>query len=197
MKTSGIYKIINKVNGKYYVGSSQNIEHRWDQHLQMLRNNQHFNRKFQRAYNKYKEDAFKFQIVLECDKDRLLIEEQKFLNECFKNKKNNYMICFDATSPNRGRTFSISTRKKLSKATTGKRNPNYGNHKLAGKSHFNFDHTSYSFLNEITNETYYGTRWDFRKKFNLGDWTVRSMIRKGCKSKTGWKIIPTSFCYEI
>jgi len=28
-KISGIYKIVNKVNGKYYVGSSNDIERRW------------------------------------------------------------------------------------------------------------------------------------------------------------------------
>ena len=33
---SGIYKILNKVDGKYYVGSSKNIQYRWTEHKRKI-----------------------------------------------------------------------------------------------------------------------------------------------------------------
>ncbi len=30
--TTGIYKILNKINGKFYIGSAINIEARWRRH---------------------------------------------------------------------------------------------------------------------------------------------------------------------
>ena len=67
MKISGIYKIINKINGKYYVGSSVNIKdypnNRWSRHIADLNANRHHNDYLQRAWNKYGQDAFEFIII--------------------------------------------------------------------------------------------------------------------------------------
>lgn len=37
-----IYKIINKVNGKFYIGSTKDIDKRWYQHYFALKNNCHY-----------------------------------------------------------------------------------------------------------------------------------------------------------
>jgi len=50
-KISGIYKIINKIDGKYYVGSSQDINKRWNSHLNKLNKNNHINIHLQRKSN--------------------------------------------------------------------------------------------------------------------------------------------------
>ena len=52
ISTIGIYKIINKVNGKYYVGSSLNINKRWSVHKSALSKNKHHNDHLQNAWNK-------------------------------------------------------------------------------------------------------------------------------------------------
>ena len=55
-KISGIYKIVNKVNGKYYVGSSNDVlKTRFYEHKRLLTKNKHFNVKLQNAWNKYGE----------------------------------------------------------------------------------------------------------------------------------------------
>src|SRR3989304_1436717 len=64
-KISGIYKIINKTNGKYYVGSSNDIIGRWFTHKSQLNRNNHCNPHLQRAWNKYGKDNFEFIIVEE------------------------------------------------------------------------------------------------------------------------------------
>lgn len=60
---SGVYIIMNNLNGKVYVGSSQNIKNRFSEHLRDLRRNRNHNRYLQRAWNKYGEEAFKFVVV--------------------------------------------------------------------------------------------------------------------------------------
>lgn len=63
---AGIYKIQNLVNGKTYVGSTRNkICYRWYCHKKTLRKNTHRNIRLQRAWNKYGESNFKFEILEE------------------------------------------------------------------------------------------------------------------------------------
>lgn len=57
-----IYHIVNRVNGKMYVGQTINFQNRKTTHLRNLRNNQHHSQKLQRAWNKYGEENFYFQV---------------------------------------------------------------------------------------------------------------------------------------
>lgn len=61
--TIGIYKITNIVNGKIYIGKSQNIEKRFKAHINDLNRNCNHNPHFQNAWNKYGKDNFKFEII--------------------------------------------------------------------------------------------------------------------------------------
>lgn len=75
----GIYRIVNIKNGKFYLGSSKNIKKRWYQHKSHLRGNTHHSIHLQRAWNKYGEESFKFEIMYETK--NLQEEEQKLLDE--------------------------------------------------------------------------------------------------------------------
>lgn len=55
---SGIYRIVNTVNGKCYIGSSKDIDKRVRQHMGKLRAGTHINPYLQNAYNKYGEESF-------------------------------------------------------------------------------------------------------------------------------------------
>lgn len=76
----GIYRIKNKINGNCYYGSSKNIKNRWKKHYNQLKTNSHYNTILQRAWNKYGEENFVFEIVEECLLEELLSLEQKFLD---------------------------------------------------------------------------------------------------------------------
>lgn len=78
--SSGIYKIENIANNKVYVGSSNNIETRWQKHRALLRHNKHQNSHLQGAWNKYGENSFIFSIVELCPVNSLLSREQYFIN---------------------------------------------------------------------------------------------------------------------
>lgn len=94
---SGIYKIVNKLNGKYYVGSSNDIigvHGRWNEHKNGLRSNRHDNQHLQRAWNKYGSNAFEFIIVKLVPIPDLLREEQLFLDIAKAEKHNTYNMAF-------------------------------------------------------------------------------------------------------
>jgi len=77
---SGIYKILNLITGKFYIGSAKNLFHRWKTHEWLLINNRHGNRYLQAAYDKYGPEAFQFEVLEYCELDVLLITEQHWIN---------------------------------------------------------------------------------------------------------------------
>lgn len=92
----GIYKIVNKIDGKYYVGSSKNIKDRWRNHIKDLRRNRHHNQHLQRSWMKYGESNFDFTIIkILNNNNSILSEEQYFLdiakNEHFKSYNSSFI----------------------------------------------------------------------------------------------------------
>lgn len=76
----GIYKIINKLNNKFYIGSAVNLSLRWCQHKYLLKLNKHNNSHLQRAWNKYGEENFEFQVLEYCEKNETLDKEQRWID---------------------------------------------------------------------------------------------------------------------
>lgn len=74
---SGIYKIVNIVNKKVYIGKASNIYTRFRSHKSYLRRNAHYNNYLQRSWNKYGENSFKFEVIEYCEKD-ILIERENY-----------------------------------------------------------------------------------------------------------------------
>lgn len=76
----GVYRIRNKINNKSYYGSSINIEKRWIKHKRELNSKTHINIILQRAWIKYGESNFEFEIIEECLLEELIEKEQKYLD---------------------------------------------------------------------------------------------------------------------
>ena len=95
----GIYKIINIVNNKFYVGSAVDLKRRKTRHFSELRNGKHNNRYLQAAWVKYGEQAFVFVVVEELPVDAdLLAAENVWLKE-HVGKDYCYNLGVDATAP--------------------------------------------------------------------------------------------------
>jgi len=78
---SGIYKIINQINGNFYIGSSKNLKKRWKHHKYQLNRKKHINIILQRSWDKYKEENFEFDIIEYCNQDKLFEIEQIYLDK--------------------------------------------------------------------------------------------------------------------
>lgn len=73
----GIYKIINKVNGKIYIGQSIDIKERWKQHFYKAYNEKElgYNSAIHQAFRKYGYENFSFEVIELCEKEELDAKE--------------------------------------------------------------------------------------------------------------------------
>ena len=137
----GIYEILNTINNKKYIGQSKDIHTRWTIHRYELRKNNHHNEYLQRAWNKYGENAFQFNILEICPQNMLDDRECYYIHlyntvhrDCGYNLK----------PGGNGSNPSLEARKNMSEAQlarwteefrqewslkyTGENNPFYGKH---------------------------------------------------------------------
>jgi hypothetical protein len=132
MKISGIYKIESKINPrKIYIGSASNINNRWNRHLSDLRLNRHWNKKLQNHYNKYGESDLMFFILIGCEKEDLLKNEQFYIdayNPWFNNCriagkpigiKHSIESCKNMSKSKMGHFVSEETKRKISESHKG------------------------------------------------------------------------------
>jgi len=75
-----IYGIKNTVNGFWYIGQTRNIVDREYRHFLHLKQNKHYNKHIQSAYNKYGKQCFEFHILEETNIDMLDFREQSWIN---------------------------------------------------------------------------------------------------------------------
>jgi group I intron endonuclease len=116
-KDSGIYEIVNKINGHRYVGSALVIQKRFNEHKCALRSGREHSSHLQNAWNKYGESAFEFIPIVRVPVPSLLRYEQIFLDEEF----GEYNTCTSAWSTI-GVRPSDATRSKQSIAKIGNSN---------------------------------------------------------------------------
>ena len=104
---SCVYKILNKVNSRSYIGSSVYFPQRKATHLSKLRKNIHPNNHLQNSFNKYGEDNFEFVILETCLKENLIEREQYYIDNNFP-EYNKRLIA----ESNLGRTYKMKDEHK-------------------------------------------------------------------------------------
>lgn len=118
---SGIYKILNKVNGKFYIGSAVNFKRRFARHKRLLNAKDHPNEYLQNAWGKYWSVSFEFIILQYVENKADLIKyEQVWLDftKCY-NREVGYNICRIADNRT-GILHSKETKDKISKIHKGR-----------------------------------------------------------------------------
>ena len=119
---SGIYRIINLINNRIYIGSATLFRKRAADHARQLKAQKHCNQFLQRDYNSCGGESFKFDILeLVEDKNQLLIREQFYIDIYFPDKGNCYNLCSIAGSA-KGRKLSEETKLKISAGLKGNKN---------------------------------------------------------------------------
>jgi group I intron endonuclease len=216
---SGIYKIINKINGKYYVGSAKNIRSRWNGHRHLLNKNIHKNPHLQNSWNKYGIDNFEFIIIEEIEPRYLLIEEQKYLDIAKTEQDKCYNKSFLADriemtpqvidkirESNRKRIWSKTSLLKLSKIHKGQKHTEESKIKIKNKlmGHIHSKETKekicksrinlkifkmYDVKNVKTKESFKGNYYDLIKKLNMSKRSVSSLINGHINKCKNWIIV--------
>jgi group I intron endonuclease len=110
---SGVYKI--EIAGNVYYGSSIDLQKRKMNHICKLRTGKHRNQRLQRCFDKYGEASLSFQVIVLCEKEAVLDEEQKIL-DANVGKDNCLNFCRHSSAPMAGIKFSDSHRMKISKS---------------------------------------------------------------------------------
>lgn len=104
----GIYKIINVVNNKFYIGSAVNFSRRKTRHFSELRTGKHNNKHLQAAWFKYGESAFVFAVVEEVQDKALLLDAENRWLKAHVGNDYCYNIGVDATAPALGKAGPLS-----------------------------------------------------------------------------------------
>jgi group I intron endonuclease len=89
-----LYIIRNKVNGKFYLGSTKNKRKRKLRHFNELRKGQHHSTYLQRAFTKYGEESFEFILIETCYD---YTEREQFLLDNVIEFNNSYNISRSAS----------------------------------------------------------------------------------------------------
>jgi group I intron endonuclease len=123
---SGIYIIVCKNNGHYYIGRALDYTKRVNQHKCTLRKGKHRNPRLQNLYNKYGEESLIFSLIIEIPRDEYIQEiiEQEIID----------MVIDDENCVNINRTagggcivpMTPERRKKISEAQKGEKSAWYG-----------------------------------------------------------------------
>lgn len=148
METGYIYLLINKINGKRYIGFTTDLEARKSNHINRANAGTHKNILISNAIKKYGWDAFDY-IVIDSHPDAEYAKnvlEPKYIKEYdtyFENKKGYNMtyggegtLGYKRTEEEKRRmseqrkgkkkNLTEEQRKKISENTSGENNPNYG-----------------------------------------------------------------------
>jgi len=86
---SGVYKIVNTINGKVYIGSSKNVYKRLRTHKKNLKNGNHNNCHLMKSVIKHGLNNFSFEPIEYCEIENLLVREQFWIDSYPKGQRFN------------------------------------------------------------------------------------------------------------
>jgi group I intron endonuclease len=113
----GIYKLVHTNTKKYYIGSSVNIQQRYNSHLSCLRNKKH-QKLLQELYDQ--DPNFELVVLEECRKCDLDKKELKYLKQFVRKDPDCINIRGDAPAPLRGKNKTLEHKERLANSMLGK-----------------------------------------------------------------------------
>ena len=141
----GVYRIVNNVNYKLYIGSSIHVNRRIYTHIQALNGKYHGNTHLQNAWDKYGGENFSFETIeiIDGSEEDIRKREQYWLDYYQSYDYNlgynmshyaigggGYEVSDDTrkklSEAHKGKTHSEKTKKKMSEIKQGEYNPFYG-----------------------------------------------------------------------
>lgn len=123
---SGIYKITNRINNMFYIGSSTDCFRRFYQHINSLEKSKHVNKQLQNAYSKYGKEFFTFEVVLEIERPKDISTKLFQSNYLFPNETDiinmyDFNLLYNASRDARGYTEHMCNKEVIEKGINTKR----------------------------------------------------------------------------
>lgn len=181
-----IYQIKNTINGKIYIGSTNNVRKRWNNHRCKLNNNKHENQYLQLAWQKYGESSFEFTIIEEVNDKNRIEREIYYLNET-KSYERNIGYNFDKNPTDKsginnsfyGKQHSEETKQKLREIATNRSEnvkkkmglKNKGENSAHAKLNWTIVR-EIRYLYSLENETYKS----LSKKYKVAETTIQAIM---------------------
>lgn len=189
---SGIYSITNKIDNKRYIGSAENLIIRWNEHKRDLNKKEHHNSHLQNAWNKYKEEAFIFEVLEYVENKNYLVQIEQYYLDWMETYKKDFGYNISRTAGSiLGYRHTEESKKKISIANKNKivsdetrknmRHPKSFSHKekirLAKKNNRNAAKLTLRQVLEI------------REKYLMGYTTTQLKIIYNMSQPTIWNIV--------
>jgi group I intron endonuclease len=124
LNNAGIYQFrISRPEGyRFYIGHAASLRKRRNDHLSSLRRGVHKNARMQRAFSKYGENAFSFEVLLVCEKSAKALEMyEKRIIDRYHPRHHLYNICLDCVGSKLGVRQSAEHRAKIGSANKGRK----------------------------------------------------------------------------
>lgn len=163
-KIIGIYKISNLVNDKIYIGSSMDVDKRIKRHYNELRKDKHYNEYLQRAWNKYGEINFVYDILEILENKNDLIHKEQYYIDKYKsyNILYGYNLCPKAyVSLGYKHTEDVRNKMSVDRKKNGYKYARYG------KNHWKFGKTISDEQKKILTESRANIDWEKSKLAKL------------------------------
>lgn len=130
-----VYKLVNKSNKRFYIGSSSQYESRKKRHIRDLKNNKHHCKGLQEDFNTYGLDFFYFEVICLCDNIKEV--EQECINKNdweFIYNESKHSICGDLISYHKNKDeitkkMSETIKNKMNNLTDDERSSIFGRKK--------------------------------------------------------------------
>lgn len=127
VKMIGVYAIVNRVNGKKIIGSSQDIHRRWSHYKSTLLKGKYQNKGLQDDFTEFGLDNFEFIILEECTRKKdLSIREKHWIDANWDSGLLYNLNKVNSTHKKvrRGKE-AANHKRKFSELNSGENNPNY------------------------------------------------------------------------
>lgn len=191
-----IYKITNKVNNKFYIGSAVDFAQRKRKHLSDLKLGHHHSRHLQRSYIKHGIDNFLFEIIETISESNLLIEREQYYLDTLKPFIDSIGYnCTPTAGSSLGIKRSIEFRKKVSIANLGSKHSeerNLGNKQAQTGKHsgaLNSAAKTFKFLDpDKTLHIVTGRFISFCKEQNLNKHLMKELKSGIIQEYKGWTL---------
>lgn len=173
---SGIYLIRNIVNNKVYIGSSQNVRGRLQDHFNKLKSKKHKSPYLQNSYDKYGEESFKYEFLEKVEITNLTEREQYW---CDFYKANNRLYGYNLriiVDSNRGNKINVTpeNRLKISLRMKGKTPKNFKEMQKLGWKAVDF-YIENKYIKSYENQRIAA------KDLNISHYSVNNMARGNTK----------------